>query len=61
LLATIVAKKRTLKASKKKGKTLSLILVNDLTTIHLKKRWNDTIRATKKQSDLDSNGKCATV
>jgi hypothetical protein len=40
---------------------MSLIPVNDLRTNHLKERGNDTIQATKKQSDSDSDVKCATV
>jgi hypothetical protein len=45
----------------KKAKTLSLIPINDLRMTHLEEGGNDTIRATKKQSDSDSDVKCATV
>jgi len=60
LVTILVKKKRTSKASKK-ATTLSIIPVNDLRMIHLEERWNDMIRATKKQSDSDSDVKCVTV
>ena len=54
-------KKKELQRLQKKATTLSIIPVNDLRMIHLEERWNDMIRATKKQSDSDSNVKCVTV
>jgi hypothetical protein len=53
--------KKNFKDLKKKATTLSIIPVNDLRMIHLEERWNDMIRATKKQSDSDSDVKCAIV
>ena len=40
---------------------MSLIPVNNLRMNHLEERGNDTIRATKKQSDSDFDVKYATV
>jgi hypothetical protein len=53
------AKLLQLQRLKKEAKNLSLIPVNDSKTNHLEERGNDTIWATKKQSDSDCDIKCA--
>jgi hypothetical protein len=53
--------RKKLQRLQKEAKTLSLNLVNDSKMIHLEVRGNDMIRATKKQSDLNSNIKYAAV
>jgi predicted xylose isomerase-like sugar epimerase len=53
--------RKELQMLQKEAKTLSLIPINDSRTIHLEERGNDTIRAMKKQSNLDYDVKCVTI
>jgi hypothetical protein len=46
---------------KQEDKELSIKPVGNSRMNHLEERGNDTIRATKKQSDSDFDVKCATV
>ena len=53
--------RKELQQLKQEAMELSIKPVGDSRMNHLEERGNDTIRVTKKQSDLDADVKCTTI